>query len=104
MTTREAQSTIAYKGIVGNLLVLRDEARDGSNGEIKAMDRIIANIMSLQLIDRFSRIPVPGTRKSIEPMVLRPTERASKNAPLFLTENPFKRYCSSGASPKPKLA
>ena len=88
MTTGEAQRTIAYQGIVGNLLALRDEARNGNDGEIKAMNRILASTMSLQLIDRFSRMPIAGTRKSIEPVLLGTTERASKKAPPFLTENP----------------
>jgi len=88
MTTGEAHRTIAYQGIVGNLLALRDEARDGNDGEIKAINRILASIMSLQMIDRFSRMPIAGTRKSIEPVLLGTTERASKKAPPFLTENP----------------
>jgi len=88
MTIGEAQRTIAYQGIAGNLLALRDEARDGNDGEIKAMNRILASIMSLQMIDRFSRMPIAGTRKSIEPVLLGTTERASKKAPPFLTENP----------------
>jgi hypothetical protein len=89
MTTREAQTTIAYQGIVGNLLALRGEARDGNHGEVEAMNRILASVMSLQLIDRFSRMPPTlATRKSIGPVLLGTTERASKKAPPFLTENP----------------
>jgi len=88
MTTGEAQTTTAYQGMVGNLLALRDEARDGNHGEIKAINQILASIMSLQLIDRFSRMPVPGTRKSIEPVLPGTTDRASKKARPSLTENP----------------
>jgi len=81
MTTGEAQTTIAYQGIVGNLLALRGEARDGSHGEIKAINRILASVMSLQLIDRFSRMPPTlATRKSIEPVLPRTSERTLKNA------------------------
>lgn len=91
MTTREAQSTIAYKGIVENLLMLRDEARDGSNGEIKAMSRILANVMSLQLIDRFSLMsPNLATPRSIEPVLARTSERASEKARTFSTDNHHK--------------
>ena len=81
MTTGEAQTTIAYQGIVGNLLALRGEARDGSHGEIKAINQILASVMSLQLIDRFSRMPPTlATRKSIEPVLPRTSERTLKNA------------------------
>jgi hypothetical protein len=91
MRTGEAQTTIAYQGIVENLLALRDEARIGNNGGIRAMNQILANVMSLQLIDRFSRIrPTLATRKSIEPVLQGTTERASKKSPPFLTENPPK--------------
>jgi hypothetical protein len=88
MTTGEAQRTIAYQGIVENLLALRDEARDGNEGDNKAINRILASIMSLQLIDRFSRMPIAGTRKSIEPVLLGTTGGASKKAPSLLTEKP----------------
>ncbi len=82
MTTGEAQTTIAYQGIVGNLLALRGEARDGNHGEVKAINRILACVMSLQLIDRFSRMPPTlATRKSIEPVLQRTTERTSRNTP-----------------------
>jgi len=88
MMTGEAQTTIAYQGIVGNLLALRGEARDGNHGEVKAINRILASVMSLQLIDRFSRMPPSlATRKSIEPVLPRPTERTSKNATPLSTEN-----------------
>ena len=81
MTTGEAQTTIAYQGIVGSLLALRGEARDGSHGEIKAINQILASVMSLQLIDRFSRMPPTlATRKSIEPVLPRTSERTLKNA------------------------
>jgi len=81
MTTGEAQTTIAYQGIVGNLLARRGEARDGSHGEIKAIKQILASVMSLQLIDRFSRMPPTlATRKSIEPVLPRTSERTLKNA------------------------
>lgn len=88
MTTGEAQTTIAYQGIVGNLLALRGEARDSNHGEVEAIDRILASVMSLQLIDRFSRMPPTlATRKSIEPVLPRSTERTSKNALPLSTEN-----------------
>jgi hypothetical protein len=88
MTIGEAQRTIAYQGIVENLLALRDEARDNNHGEIKAINQILASVMSLQLIDRFSRMPTAGTRNSIEPVLQGTTKRASKKAPPFLTKKP----------------
>ena len=91
MTIREAQSTIAYQGIVENLLMLRDEARDGSNGDIKAISQILASVMSLQLIDRFSLMPPSlATPRSIEPVLAGTTERASEKAPTFSSENHHK--------------
>lgn len=88
MTTGEAQTTIAYQGIVGNLLALRGEARDSNHGEVEAIDRILASVMSLQLIDRFSRMPPTlATHKSIEPVLPRSTGGTSKNALPLSTEN-----------------
>jgi hypothetical protein len=90
MTTGEAQGTIAYQRIVENLLALRDEARNDDHGEIKAIDQILASVMSLQLIDRFSRMPTAGTRNSFEPVLRGSANGASKKAYFSLTKNPPK--------------
>jgi len=89
MTIGESESTAAYQAIVGNLLALRDEARNGNDGEVKAINCILATAMSLQLVDRFSRIPVPGTRKSSEPVPTGITGRVSKQPPSSLTDTPW---------------
>ena len=90
MTIDESESTAAYQAIVGNLLALRDEARNGNDGEVKAINCILATAMSLQLVDRFSRIPVPGTRKSSEPVPTGITGRVSKQPPSSLTDTPWR--------------
>jgi len=53
MTTEEAQRTMSYGSIVSNLLALRDEVRETSNDEAKAIERIVSDVMALQLHDGY---------------------------------------------------
>lgn len=87
--TGEEQSAAAYQAIVGNLLALRDEARNGKHEEVRAMNCILATVMSLQLINRFSRIPVATPQKTKEPILAGTKDRVSKEAPTLLTDNPW---------------
>lgn len=49
MTTEEAKRSVSYGSIVSNLLALRDEVRDTSHEEAEAIERIVSDVMALQL-------------------------------------------------------
>ncbi len=51
MTTEEARKSTSYGSIVNNLLALRDEVRETSNEEAKAIEQIVSDVMALQLRD-----------------------------------------------------
>ena len=51
MTTEEAKKSVGYSSIVSNLLALRDEVRDSSREEAEAIERIVSDVMALQLHD-----------------------------------------------------
>jgi hypothetical protein len=53
MTTEEAKRTMSYGGIVRNLLALRDEVRETSQEEAEAIERIVSDVMALQLHDGY---------------------------------------------------
>jgi hypothetical protein len=53
MTTEEAKKSVGYSSIVGNLLALRDEVRDTSREEAEAIERIVSDVMALQLHDGY---------------------------------------------------
>ena len=53
MTTEEAKKSVSYSSIVSNLLVLRDEVRDTSREEAEAIERIVSDVMALQLHDGY---------------------------------------------------
>ncbi len=53
MTTEEARSSISYGSIVSNLLALRDEVRGTSREEAEALERIVSDVMALQLHDGY---------------------------------------------------
>lgn len=53
MTTEEAKKSVSYGSIVSNLLELRDEVRDTSREEAEAIERIVSDVMALQLHDGY---------------------------------------------------
>ena len=53
MATEEARSSIGYGNIVCNLLALRDEVRETSHEEARAIERIVSDVMALQLHDGY---------------------------------------------------
>ena len=53
MTTEEAKKSVSYSSIVGNLLALRDEVRDTRREEAEAIERIVSDVMALQLHDGY---------------------------------------------------
>ena len=53
MTTEEARRSMSYGSIVNNLLALRDEVRETSHEESKAIEEIVSDIMALQLHDGY---------------------------------------------------
>jgi len=53
MTTEEARRSTSYGSIVGNLLALRDEVRESSHEEAEAIERIVSDVMALQLHDGY---------------------------------------------------
>jgi hypothetical protein len=53
MTTEEARSSTSYGSIVSNLLALRDEVRETSREEAEAIERIVSDVMALQLHDGY---------------------------------------------------
>ena len=54
MTTEEAKRSATYGSIVSNLLALRDEVRDTSHEEAEAIERIVSDVMALQLQDGYA--------------------------------------------------
>jgi hypothetical protein len=54
MTTEEAKRSVSYGSIVSNLLALRDEVRDTSHEEAEAIERIVSDVMALQLHDGYA--------------------------------------------------
>ena len=53
MTTEEARRSMSYGSIVSNLLALRDEVRETSHEEAEALERIVSDVMALQLHDGY---------------------------------------------------
>ncbi len=53
MTTEEAKRTMGYGSIVRNLLALRDEVRETRHEEAEAIERIVSDVMALQLHDGY---------------------------------------------------
>ena len=49
MTTEEAKRSMTYGRIVTNLLALRDEVQETSGQEAEAIERIVSDVMALQL-------------------------------------------------------
>jgi hypothetical protein len=59
MTTEEKKS---YGSIVNNLLALRDEVRETRHGEADAIERIVADVMALQLQEGYSQASIANLR------------------------------------------
>ncbi|MDM8000125.1 MAG: hypothetical protein QUS33_09045 [Dehalococcoidia bacterium] len=55
MTTEEVKKSASYGIIVTNLLALRDEVRETSRDEAAAIERIVSDVMALQLQDGYAR-------------------------------------------------
>lgn len=53
MTTEEAKRSMSYGSIVRNLLALREEVRETSHEEAEAIERILSDIMALQVHDGY---------------------------------------------------
>jgi Mn-dependent DtxR family transcriptional regulator len=53
MTTEEAKRSMSYGSIVRNLLALRDEVRETSHEEAEAIERIVSDVMALQVHDGY---------------------------------------------------
>ena len=53
MTTEEAKRSMSYGGVVRNLLALRDEVRETSHEEAEAIERILSDVMALQMHDGY---------------------------------------------------
>jgi hypothetical protein len=53
MTTEDAKTTMSYGSIVRNLLALRDEVRETSHEEAEALERILSDVMALQMHDGY---------------------------------------------------
>jgi hypothetical protein len=53
MTTEEAKRSMGYGSIVRNLLALRDEVREISHEEAEAIERIVSDVMALQVHDGY---------------------------------------------------
>lgn len=53
MTTEEAKSAVSYGNIVSNLLALRDEVRRTSREEAVAIERIVSDVMAIQIHDGY---------------------------------------------------
>ena len=53
MTTEEAKRSMGYGSIVRNLLALRDEVREISHEEAEAIERIVSDVMALQVHDSY---------------------------------------------------
>jgi Mn-dependent DtxR family transcriptional regulator len=53
MTTEEAKRSMSYGSIVRNLLALREEVRETSHEEAEAIERILSDVMALQVHDGY---------------------------------------------------
>lgn len=53
MTTEEAKRSMSYGSIVRNLLALMDEVRETSHEEAEAIERIVSDVMALQVHDGY---------------------------------------------------
>jgi hypothetical protein len=53
MTTEEAKGAVSYGNIVSNLLALRDELRETSREEAAAIERIVSDVMAIQIRDDY---------------------------------------------------
>jgi Mn-dependent DtxR family transcriptional regulator len=53
MTTEEAKRSMSYGSIVRNLLALMDEVRETSHEEAQAIERIVSDVMALQVHDGY---------------------------------------------------
>ena len=53
MTTGEATRSTAYSRIVSNLMALREEVRGTSPEEANAIDKIVTDVMAVQMYDRY---------------------------------------------------
>jgi|APIni6443716594_1056825.scaffolds.fasta_scaffold1811523_1 Mn-dependent DtxR family transcriptional regulator len=63
MTTEEAKRSMGYGSIVRNLLALRDEVRETSHEEAEAIERIVSDVMALQVHDGYvSQKSIANTR------------------------------------------
>ncbi len=63
MTTEEATSVATCSNIVSNLLALRDAVRGTSREEAVAIERIVADVMALQMADaQAGRVCVANSR------------------------------------------
>jgi hypothetical protein len=63
MTTEEAKRSAGYGSIVRNLLALRDEVRETSHEEAEAIERIVSDVMALQLHDGYvSQVSIANSR------------------------------------------
>jgi len=63
MTTEEAKRSTGYGNIVRNLLALRDEVRETSHEEAEAIERIVSDVMALQLHDGYvSQVSIANSR------------------------------------------
>jgi hypothetical protein len=63
MTTEEARVSVSYGSIVSNLLALRDEVRETSHEEAEALERIVSDVMALQMHDGYvSQKSMAGAR------------------------------------------
>jgi hypothetical protein len=62
MTTGEAQRIATYESILRNLLTLKDQLRETNSVEAKAIDKIAADVVSLQLRDGYSRVHTAKNR------------------------------------------
>lgn len=55
MTTEQEKRAITYSNIVTNLIALRDNVQESSHEEAIAIDRIISEVMAVQVYDRYIR-------------------------------------------------
>ncbi len=53
MTTEEAKGAASYGNIVSNLLAIRDEVRETSREEAAAIERIVSDVMAIQVRDGY---------------------------------------------------
>jgi hypothetical protein len=53
MTTEEAKGAASYGNIVSNLLAIRDEVRETSREEAAAIERIVSDVMAIQMRDGY---------------------------------------------------